>query len=198
LTIVILVLALIGVPVLTAFLILVLYRGNLQKYRAAVFAAVVGLIFMVFIAYQDWHSGILPSVPDLGKPSATGTALIQAALVVGAGTIVAVAAVRATSNILNLVAESEDRYWVILLSFLTVSAAAVIAAFMLTIPSNPPLPKVVIDVKEKKENTTGRLLTHAEGFWYIFEEKDDQPGKRLTAIPDDEVTSAWVSKVPAR
>jgi hypothetical protein len=226
--IVVLVLALISILGFTAFLTAFLIRQRLRLATLEdIFDAaprVVGLIFVVVIAYQVWHWLILPRVPDLEKTGVGRNALMQAALVIGAGTTVAVAATWAT-NLINSVipiksedteledtqledtqledtesedTESEDRYWVIFLAFLIVSAAAFIAAFTLAIPSNPPLPKVVIDVKERKKNTTGNLLTHAEGFWYIFEENDNQPGRRLTAIPDDEVREAWVSKVPAR
>jgi hypothetical protein len=78
-----------------------------------------------------------------------------------------------------------------LFPLLTVLVTAFIAAFMLSIPRTPPLPSVEIDVKAKdKENVDGKLLTHTDAFWHIF-----QPQKsRVTAIPDDEVKRVWVSK----
>jgi hypothetical protein len=59
---------------------------------------------------------------------------------------------------------------------------------------HPPLPMVDIDVKNKDKDICGTLLTHTESYWYVFEEREAQAGSKLTAIPDDEVKTAWVSK----
>ena len=90
--------------------------------------------------------------------------------------------------------QGASRWEATLLASLTVTAVAFIGAFLLTIPSRPPMPKVEIDIKNKDKDVSGTLLTHAESFWYVFEQQSARPESRLTAIPDDQVKSAHVSK----
>jgi hypothetical protein len=55
-----------------------------------------------------------------------------------------------------------------------------LAAFMLTFVSDPPLATVDIDGSRGVE---GALLTHVDGYWYVF-----NPKGNLVAVPDDDVT----------
>jgi hypothetical protein len=78
---------------------------------------------------------------------------------------------------------SHERYqWVVLVVFITVLyvGSAVNVAF-----SAPPLPPVEISATTK---TKGTLLTHTDGFWYVFNREGD-----LIAVPDDEVKTVRVS-----
>jgi excisionase family DNA binding protein len=121
--------------------------------------------------------------------------LIDAAIIVGAGTIVWLGGIAAVGVLIETftpsVTPSVPLRRGLLASYFIVLVTAFIAAFMLTIPSRPPLPSVEIDVKGKgKGAVNGKLLTHSDGFWHVFQPQES----RVTAVPDDEVMRVWVSK----
>jgi hypothetical protein len=131
---------------------------------------------------------------SLGKPSVAIYSLTNVAIVVGAGIIVFWVTVMMARTRLVEIPPSESGPRKQLHPFLVVIFVSFVAAFMLAIPSKPPLPMVVIDIKDKDNNAVGRLLAHTDGYWYVFQERRYQPKSELTAIPDDEVKRAWVSK----
>jgi excisionase family DNA binding protein len=164
-----------------------------RRYRSAIPTAIFILV-CVSVDYLIWSRRLAPSVEALENPGVAIATVIDAAIIVTAGMVVWLGGVLAAAKLGPL--DPADRIWRKLLQqFLVVLSAAIFAAFMLTIPSKPPLPMVEIDVKDKDKNIVGRLLTHTDSFWYVFEGQEDQPGRRLTAIPDNEVKTAWVSKV---
>jgi len=119
--------------------------------------------------------------------------LIDAAIIVGAGTIVWLGAAYGVEGSTEMFSAP----WLSWLPrrglqpYFVVLATAFVAAFMLTIPSRPALPSVEIDVKGRdKGAVNGKLLTHTDGFWYVFQPQES----RVTAVPDDEVMRVWVSK----
>ena len=63
---------------------------------------------------------------------------------------------------------------------LTSVGATFAIAFMLSTTRDPPMPKVTIT--HEGQDTRGDFLAHTEGFWYVFNERDE-----LVAIPDDAV-----------
>jgi hypothetical protein len=74
----------------------------------------------------------------------------------------------------------------VLSSFALVFGLSFLGGFVNTsLYSQPPMPTVEITGTSKVE---GALLTHTEGFWYVF----NQDGE-LIAIPDDEVKTVRVS-----
>jgi hypothetical protein len=72
-----------------------------------------------------------------------------------------------------------------LFGFVVMFCSALLAAFMLTIVNKPPLPTVKINGKQSEE---GKLLTHTDGYWYVFDGENE-----LIAIPDSEVDTVRVS-----
>jgi hypothetical protein len=52
----------------------------------------------------------------------------------------------------------------------------------------PPLPTIVITATS---NMDGKLLTHTDGFWYVFED-EGKDKSQLVGIPDEEVTSVRI------
>jgi hypothetical protein len=67
-------------------------------------------------------------------------------------------------------------------------AASFVVAFMLTLVDKPPLPTTT---KMRNSEIKGKLLTHAEGFWYLYPDEGQHKGN-LIAIPDDEVKKSTV------
>jgi hypothetical protein len=126
-------------------------------------------------------------------------AIITIAVVAVAAAIVYYAAMVAASMLLS---RSSTRRR--LRAFLTIASGAFIAAFMLTVTSRPPLPLVEITAKTQEAANSqkaddalladGTLLTHTDGFWYVFEDRKDKPGSRLVAIPDDQVKKVRVAQ----
>jgi hypothetical protein len=66
---------------------------------------------------------------------------------------------------------------------------AFVAAFAFTFINQPPLPEV--DVQGTPSVEGGRLLAHADGFWYIYNAADD-----LIAIRDDNVKTVKYKSEP--
>jgi hypothetical protein len=154
----------------------------------------LAVLVAVFVALAQWL-GLVSVQPSLGRLSGAIGSLTDVALIVGAGTIVYVVAAIYAPLLLEEESSAPDSgLWGMLKPFLLVLSFAFVAAFMLTIPSRPPLPMVEIDIKNTDKDTVGTLLTHTEGFWYVFERHKDQPESRLTAIPDDKVKTAWLSR----
>jgi hypothetical protein len=56
-----------------------------------------------------------------------------------------------------------------------------LAAFLLAFVGDPPLPAVDVG---GSQGTEGTLLTHVDGYWYVFE-----PKGTLVAVPDAHVTN---------
>jgi hypothetical protein len=149
------------------------------------------------LSYLTWRWYIASHLEALQKPSVIISSLLDIAIIVAASLIVSAGATWAAGTLAGARSNPEDSKKVMLRLFIVLSASVFSGAFMLAIPtSSPPLPMVEIDIKDKDKDAVGRLLTHTDGFWYVFEEQDDQQKSRLTAIPDDEVKTAWVSKVP--
>jgi hypothetical protein len=67
------------------------------------------------------------------------------------------------------------------LVYLIVAYTGVLAVAMLAPPS---LPKAVVHTSLRRGEIEGRLVTHADGFWYVFVQ---QEGITLRAIPDAKV-----------
>jgi hypothetical protein len=59
------------------------------------------------------------------------------------------------------------------------------------VAAEPPLPKVEITRRDRGEEAInppkGYLVAHSDGFWHLFNEKN-----QLLSIPDDEVSSVRV------
>jgi hypothetical protein len=183
---------------------------------AVLVAALVALVYCpVWLIYGFIHHGLKGAL----KPALTGVAavgmgsfmlfeenaipplknigvfinsLLNAAVIVQAATIVWVAAATAEVDLES--PDPRERRRTLLRELFFVLSFAFIAAFLLTIPSRPPLPLVEIDVKNKDKHAVGTLLTHTDSFWYVFEKEKNQSGSRLAAIPDDEVKTVWVSR----
>jgi YD repeat-containing protein len=66
---------------------------------------------------------------------------------------------------------------------------AFIAAFAFTLINQPPLPRVEVHGSTTVES--GRLLAHADGFWYVYNAADD-----LIAIRDDNVKTVKYKSEP--
>ena len=59
------------------------------------------------------------------------------------------------------------------------------AAFLLAFVSSPPLPAVDVSVDANgSQGVEGTLLTHVDGYWYVF-----NPKGNLVSVPDDHVTN---------
>jgi hypothetical protein len=58
--------------------------------------------------------------------------------------------------------------------------------------SNPALPRVKVQATDVKD-VDGNLLTHRDGFWYVFEDASNNQ-RKLKAVPDDQVET--VSVIP--
>jgi hypothetical protein len=189
---------LIIVLVLELFMVPYMLVGGLAELAERKYAAGVRMggwvVFALVIAYVVWRD-MVSDIESLQKPSIAIGALISAAIVIGAATLVAWGGHLGKAFLEEPSESEDDTAWTMLWSFIAVSAAAFVAAFMLTIPSNPPLPMVEIDVKDKDKASVGRLLAHTDGFWYVFEIHNGQSEDRLTAIPDDNVKKASVAKV---
>jgi hypothetical protein len=64
-----------------------------------------------------------------------------------------------------------------------------------TLFAKPPLSTVEISGQRLVK---GELLTHTDGFWYVFEQREANQGAnqevKLVAIPDDDVKEVQVSE----
>ena len=141
----------------------------------------VALVVIAFVSYFYLR--------DITSEEGIDT-VIDVAIIIGAGTIVwwgAALGVRVSTELFS----ASWLSWGGLQAYSIVLATAFVAAFMLTIPSRPPLPSVEIDVKGKDtEAVNGKLLSHADAFWHVLQQEKG----RVTAVPDDEVRRVWVSK----
>lgn len=165
-------------------------RHTIFKYRTGTWnwPAASFLLFCMILAGTPFAIYFIASEGGIGY-------LFDAAIIVGAGTIVWFGGVVGIGGLLETftpsVTPSLPLWKGLLASYFMVLATAFVAAFMLTIPSRPPLPSVEIDVKGKdKGAVNGTLLTHTDGFWHVFQPQES----RVTAVPDDEVMRVWVSK----
>jgi len=65
-------------------------------------------------------------------------------------------------------------------------ATAFVVAFTIAVTrSEPPLPTVKISAST---NIEGKLVAHAERFWYVFDEQGN-----LVALPEQNVTEVRIS-----
>ena len=65
-----------------------------------------------------------------------------------------------------------------------------VSSVMIVMSQPPPLPPVSIT---GASDTSGTLLTHTDGFWYVFHREENEERWHLVAIPDDEVDIVRVS-----
>jgi hypothetical protein len=174
------------------------------SYKFAIGSAIVSFV-CVGITYVAWRGVIASTQAPQGKPSIDNVALIDIAIIAGAGSIMFWVTVVVVTTLVDSSRVPDTGFWSWLppfravfagswrrlVPFLVVLFTAFVAAFMLSIPSRPPLPSVEIDIKGKDtEAVHGNLLTHTDAFWYVFQ----QQKSRVTAIPDHKVERVWVSE----
>jgi hypothetical protein len=178
------------------FLLLLLSELRDRAYKKAAVTVGILLAYCLF-NYLLWSQVLRASAQSLQTRSAVIGALIDTAIVEVAIILVFLGAFVASAFFEPQPSQGDNGQEMsgVFDVVIIVTALTFIAAFLLTIPSDPPLPRVDIDVKDKDKDAVGTLLTHTEGFWYVFEQQGNEPGSKLTIIPDDEVKTAWVSKV---
>jgi hypothetical protein len=72
---------------------------------------------------------------------------------------------------------------------LTFAAYFVVILSVSIYDTTPPLPRVEISGQRP---VNGKLLTHADRFWYVFKQQEDKQETKLVAIPDDKVEDVQV------
>jgi hypothetical protein len=180
------------------FLLLLLSELRERAYKRAAVTAGILLVFGL-INCLLWSQVLGASAQSLQTRSAVIGALIDTLIIEVAIVLVFLGAFIASAVFASNPSQGDDGQespgvFDAVITVIIVIGLTFLAAFMLTIPSAPPLPMVEIDLKDKDKHAVGTLLTHAEGFWYVFEEREERPGSKLTVIPDDEVKTTWISK----
>jgi len=163
---------------------LLIYRD----YRLGLLIGVFGPVSAI-LSFLSWRYSIAPKVESLQQLSGIIGSLLDIAIVVAASSIVYLGATLAAVLLDYEEADLNSQYdkWKIRLrAFIMLLACAFAGAFLLTVPSSPPLLSAQINTKDG-EDVTGRLLVHTEGFWYIFKTQKDKSKSTLRAIPDDKV-----------
>jgi hypothetical protein len=141
------------------------------------------LALIILLTYYSHFSDIGTKTPlQLGQ-AVGADGLLDIGLIVIAG--VSMLTVNAHIS-WELFADEEYRKRLLTHRFVIGVVWAFIAAFTFAFINQAPLPKVVVNGSPSVE---GRLLAHADGFWYVYNDAGD-----LIAIRDDKVTTV---KVPA-
>jgi excisionase family DNA binding protein len=147
-----------------------------RRYRSASGQGFWALVAAGLFCLNAWYLSYARYDPGLGL-------LIDALVALSAPLIIAYAA---GYQVEEIVAATSFRGWV------PASTVALVAAFvvalMLTLVDKPPLPTTTI---MRNSEIKGKLLTHTEGFWYLYPDEGEQKGN-LIAIPDDKVKSVGV------
>lgn len=89
--------------------------------------------------------------------------------------------------------QAHSRYYIALVAWLFVGYFGIVLGITV-LDTKPPLSKVEISGQRPAQ---GQLLSHADGFWYIFEQQKDKQGDKqvkLVAIPDAKVEDVEVAE----
>lgn len=177
-------------PALALFLIMCFYvfaavlRGRFRLHNITI-ALVLALVFAVPI--MGWMIWIIVTGEKTKEPFAPSN-LVEAGISTLAFVISIVGGLASGTMLNRGLQFAEGNYLPKVVSVsnivrgVTVSCVAVIiAAFLNSAVREPPLPTVKFS---KSSIAEGALLTHSEGFWYVFDSKG-----QLQAIPDDKAGS---------